>query len=320
MAKYWRSRKYKRYAKRWRSVYKKYFRKYRPRHVSLGKETAKTTISGTVSCLQYNTVDADSDTFRGVFSVCPFFNNFTGYSGVVGQWYGLCGAYGNQSLRQAFTRYQQCRLKAMYVRIRAVLAGSSSPLLGTDWMPYALWDRQSQYKEVDNRDYTSREIIGQATSQGQPMWFDNTTQIWGTKCLPKDLTERASWVSTGTQFNYHEGVGQSMEQYENGSTGTWIMSNCCQENYMSSTSYNSRSVPPAQFFPTCRLAMRVVPEHVARNYLFEISVKYVMEFRNPGESCTNSVKSYLLLNDDQLAPEDVTKSTAISSSPPIDKE
>lgn len=331
MAKYWRSRYYKKYAKRWRRAYKRYFRKYRPKHVSLGKPNASTVITGKVECCQYLTASSMSDYFNPVLTICPLYHNFTGYTGVVNQHYGICGAYGNFNLRQAFTRYQQCRIRGMYVRVKAMLGeSSSSSAMGTDWTPFVVWDRQGQFKDIDNRSFVPGDVITQASQQGMPMWANKTYDVWETKCVPKDLNERTSWLDCGTFFNFHEGSGCSMTAYETTlQNPDRLLSSACSCSYMTSGSSTARTRAPPDFLPLCKIAFRVIPYPAVRNYLFEVSVKYIMEFRNPGNPNDATVNSYLLLTDDLLDPDPITKDAAaaaaadpvlVSSTPIIDKE
>lgn len=321
MAKYSKG-SYRRYAKRWRRAYKRYFRKYRPKHVSLGKPNASTVITGKVECCQYLSASSMTDTFNPVLTICPLYHNFTGYTGVVNQHYGICGAYGNFNLRQAFTRYQQCRIKGMYVRVKAMLGESpAGSAMGTDWTPFVVWDRQAQFKDIDNRAFVPGDVITQATQQGMPMWPKKTYDVWETKCVPKDLAERSCWLDCGTFFNFHEGSGCSMTAYESTlQNPDMLLSSACSCCYLTSGNSTARTRAPPDFLPMCKIAFRVVPYPAQRNYLFEVSVKYIMEFRNPGNPNDATVNSYLLLTDDLLGPDPLTKSVEEASSPPLDKE
>lgn len=304
-----KSRKYRR---RWRRAYKRYFRKFRPRKLAVGKSTSRELVAGVSECEVMTTIPANASVGNETFTVTPFYHNFVGFGEVVNQPYGICGAYGNEALRVCFARYQQVRVKGMYIRVRieSVHTGTTSAATGyldvksfnNSYTPFVVWDRQGQLKDVDDRDYYPEETVSSAASQGMPLWYNKTTDVWEAKCLPKDIGELASWIDTTTSYSSSGGSdGQRPLDWYTNTAGTLKYDYMCQTNYYGNNSL-ARTIPPPQFNPLARIVIKSSPLTIARDVLVRVSAKYYLEFRNPGAAQTDGVRLALYMTDVQLAP------------------
>lgn len=295
-------------------MYKRYFRKYRPRRLAMGKPTGHEVLSGSVDGEVMTTIYANYNVGAEKFTVTPFYHNFIGFGDVVNQPYGICGAYGNQELRAAFARYQQVRVKGMYLRVRVenVHMGETTGVagyldresIGTSYIPYVVWDRQAQLKDVDCRDYDSTDAVQSASSQGMPLWYNRTDDVWETKCVPKDLAERTCWIDTTTSYATGASGGKNGQRpidWYTDTTGQYWYDYMCQNNYFGNNNL-ARTIPPAQFNPLATIVLKTTPLTVNRDILVRISVKYILEFRNPGWAQTPGVRDALLFEDTALGP------------------
>lgn len=312
MPKYWRRSSYKRYAKRWRRVYKRYFR--RPRRLAVGKSTSSELVSGVSECEVMTRVPANGTLGEQTFTVTPFYHNFLGFGEVVNQPYGISGAYGNEALRVCFARYQQVRVRGMYLRVRieSVHTGTTTGATGyldvksfnNSYTPFVVWDRQGMLKDIDDRDYDPIDTVQSAASQGMPLWYNRTTDVWETKCTPKDVGELASWIDTGTTYSTGTSGGSDgqrpVDWYTN-TAGSLNYDYMCQTNYYGNNNL-ARTVPPAQFNPVARIVIKASPMTIARDVLVRVSAKYYLEFRNPGDAQTPGSRLALYMSDVQLAP------------------